>query len=91
MKKKRQEKILSELEDFIRKQGITLRYERGDFKGGYCVLKEQRLVVVNRRLDTARKISLLAKSIIEMGVDLESLDGKLRDVVENELVKIKLH
>jgi len=43
------EKILSELEQLAYNCRITIRYEKGDFDGGYCVLKAERLIVINKR------------------------------------------
>ena len=35
------EALIEELHDVARQLGVTIRYERGDFEGGYCVLREE--------------------------------------------------
>ncbi|CUS97762.1 hypothetical protein [Candidatus Kryptonium thompsonii] len=54
MKRRKPETILKELEEFVKGLGITLRYERGDFEGGYCVLKEQKMIVINKLANTQK-------------------------------------
>lgn len=50
---------LSRLEDLIAESDYILRYEKGNFKSGYCVLHEQRIIVVNKFYTTEGKINTL--------------------------------
>jgi len=43
--------------------GYTLRYEKGNFLGGECRLREERIVVVNRYIPLEGKICTLAHVI----------------------------
>jgi hypothetical protein len=90
MKKRKPEAILEELEKFVRGLGITLRYERGDFEGGYCVLKEQGMIVINKLANTQKRISLLAQSIMEIEVDEKLMDENIKSIIEDEIAKLKI-
>ncbi len=90
MRKRKPEAILEELEKFVRGLGITLRYERGDFEGGYCVLKEQGMIVINKLANTQKRISLLAQSILEIGVDEKLMDENIKSIIEDEIAKLKI-
>jgi hypothetical protein len=90
MKRRKPETILEELEKFVRELGITLRYERGDFEGGYCVLKEQKMIVINKIANTQKRISLLAQSIVEMGIDEGLMSQTVKEIIEDELAKLKI-
>lgn len=90
MKRRRPEAILEELENFVRGLGLTLRYERGDFEGGYCVLKDQKMIVINKLANTQKRISLLAQSIVEMGIDENLMNESLKSIIEDELAKLKM-
>lgn len=81
------EQILSELEQLANHCGISIRYEKGDFDGGYCVLKEERLVVINKRLSPGRRASVLAQGLAEVGVDEIYLKPVIREYIEDELAK----
>lgn len=90
MRKRKPEAILEELESFVRGLGLTLRYERGDFEGGYCVLKEQKMIVINKLANTQKRISLLAQSIVEMGIDQSLMPESVKSIIEDELAKLKI-
>jgi hypothetical protein len=85
------EQILSELEQLASNCGISIRYEKGDFDGGYCVLKTERLIVINKRLAPARRASVLAQGLAEVGIDEMYLKPVLREYIEDELAKAAKH
>jgi hypothetical protein len=39
---------LDKLEAIIEEAGYVLRYERGTFQSGYCILEERKVVVLNQ-------------------------------------------
>lgn len=51
--------FLAKLEDIVAESDYILRYEKGNFKSGYCVLKEQKIVIVNKFYTTEGKINTL--------------------------------
>jgi len=79
--------VLNELEELTRQLGVGLRYEKGDFEGGYCVLKSQKMLVVNKRLPDARKASSLAQALAEFGVETTFIKPSLREYIEDEVAK----
>jgi len=81
------EQILTELEQLASNCGITIRYEKGDFDGGYCVLKAERLIVINKRLLPARRASVLAQGLAEVGIDEMYLKPAVREYIEDELAR----
>jgi hypothetical protein len=83
-----QEQILKELESLADRSGITLRYEKGDFEGGFCVLKAERLIVVNKKLAAAKKASVLAQGVAEIGIENRYLKPAIREFIEEELARI---
>ena len=54
---------LSLLERTIKELGYTLRFEKGNFLGGECRLREDNVVVVNKFLPLEGKIYTLAQVI----------------------------
>jgi hypothetical protein len=51
--------FLTKLEDMIAESDYTLRYEKGNFKSGFCVLKEQKIMIINKFYTTEGKINAL--------------------------------
>ena len=81
------EQILSELEQLASNCSIAIRYEKGDFDGGYCVLKTERLIVINKRLAPVRRASVLAQGLAEVGIDEMYLKPAIREYIEDELTR----
>lgn len=51
--------FLLKLEDLISESDYILRYEKGNFKAGYCLLKEQKIMIINKFFTTEGKINAL--------------------------------
>ena len=63
------EVVLQELENIFDKLGITIRYERGNFVGGLCRLKEDKIVILNRKLPVKKKILLLSRELSRFDIE----------------------
>ncbi len=83
------EELIEEFQALAGQLGITVRYEKGDFEGGYCILKERKLLLVNRRLMPQRKASVLAAALQEIGLENVFLKPALRAFLEDEAAKAK--
>ena len=79
--------LVSELEDLARQLGVQLRYEKGDFEGGFCILKDQRVLVVNKRLNDLRKASSLGQALSQCGIDAVYIKPGVREFIEDEVAK----
>lgn len=79
--------ILIELQDLSKQIGYTVRYEKGDFEGGNCLLKEQKLILINKKLEVRKKINILSKNLSEIGIDNVYMKPALRDIIEEELTR----
>ena len=80
--------LIQELEELVRQRGTQLRYEKGDFEGGYCILKEQKVLVVNKKVHEMRKAAVLAQALSEIGVDGVFVKPAVRAFIEDEMAKI---
>ncbi|HUI63435.1 MAG TPA: hypothetical protein VL126_01235 [Bacteroidota bacterium] len=81
------EALIEELHEVATHLGVTIRYERGDFEGGYCILRDQKILLVNRRLLPARKASVLARAMQEIGINNLYLKPVVREYIEDEVAK----
>lgn len=62
--------FLTRLEELIAESDYILRYEKGNFKSGYCVLRDQKIMIVNKFFAVEGKINALLD--ILRGVTLDS-------------------
>ena len=61
--------FLTKLEDMIAESDYTLRYEKGNFKSGYCLLREQKIIIVNKFYTTEGKINALLEILKGIALD----------------------
>ena len=64
---------LKKIEQIFEECDYIIRYEKGSFQSGYCLLENKRIVVVNRFFDTEWRINTLLEILVEIGVDESSL------------------
>ena len=84
----RHEGLISELEAIANQLGVSVRYEKGDFEGGFCILKEKKLLVVNKRLMPNKKAAALAIALHEIGLDNVFVMPAVREFIEDEVARV---
>jgi hypothetical protein len=69
---------LDKLEKIVEEAGYVIRYERGTFQSGYCILEQKKVVVLNKFLQTEGRINTLIDLIpqLDVQVDLLSEESK---------------
>jgi hypothetical protein len=68
--------FLTKLEDLISESDYALRYEKGNFKSGYCLLKEQKIMIVNKFYTTEGKINALMDILKTIPLDTSRFTEK---------------
>jgi hypothetical protein len=74
--------FLTKLEDLIAESDYILRYEKGNFKSGYCVLKDQKIIIVNKFYATEGKINTLLDIIKNVAFDTSNFTEKSQKLYE---------
>jgi hypothetical protein len=83
----KQELIISELIEVFKNIGYEVRIEKGFFKGGFCLLREQQLFLLNKNIEPVKKISFLARNLSELGIENIFVKPEIREIIEKESVK----
>ncbi len=65
--------VLNKLEDIMGESDYTIRYERGTFQSGWCLLEEKKIVVLNKFLDTEGRINTLHDLIPQLNINYDKL------------------
>lgn len=68
--------FLNKLEDLIAETDYVLRYERGNFKSGWCVLNDNKVIIVNKYFATDGKINCLLDIIKTVDINKNQLSEK---------------
>lgn len=67
---------LEKLELLLRSAGYKVRYEKGNFKTGACLLQSSKIIVVNKFSNLESRIISLTELVREMDIDHKLLDEK---------------
>ena len=51
------------LENILESQEYKIRFEKGNFKSGYCIIKDKKVVVINKYFSLEGKINALIEII----------------------------
>ncbi len=73
---------LKNLETILKDSGYIVRYERGHFNSGFCILESKKVVVINRYYDMEAKINVLVELLGHLQIDRELLDEKSLSIYE---------
>ena len=78
---------LDKSEGILSQTGYTVRYERGSFQSGWCLLEEKRVVVLNKFLDTEGRINTLLDLIPQLNVNYDKLTLESQKLYDSIVAK----
>lgn len=73
MEVKYSKRYLHKLEDVFSESDYILRYEKGNFKPGYCIIRDSKVVVVNKFYSIEGKINCLLEILKDIDFSTEKL------------------
>ncbi len=68
---------LKKLEGLYEEARYIIRYEKGNFNSGYCILEERRVVVINKFFSVEGRINALLEILPTIKVTEEELSGEM--------------
>ena len=80
---------LDKLEAIPEQSGYILRYERGTFQSGYCILESKKVVVLNKFLQIEGRINTLMDLIPHLEIDIDQLTDDSQRLYINILSKLE--
>ena len=80
---------LDKLEMIPEQSGYVLRYERGTFQSGFCILEEKKVVVLNKFLQVEGRINTLIDLIPQLQIDPEQLSEEAKKLYAEVMSKLQ--
>jgi hypothetical protein len=80
---------LDKLETIVEEAGYVLRYERGTFQSGYCILEERKVVVLNKFLQIEGRINTLFELIPQLDINTELLSDESKKAYIDIISKLE--
>ena len=78
---------LDKVEKVIEEVGYIVRYERGTFQSGYCILEQKKVVVLNKFLPLEGRINTLIDLIPQLDIDVAALSPESTKVYGDVLAR----
>ena len=81
---------LDKIEKIIEESGYVIRYERGTFQSGYCILQDKKVVVLNKFFQTEGRINTLIDLLPQLDINFDNLTHESQKLYE-ELASVDTH
>lgn len=84
--------FVEKLERILIESDYIVRYERGNFQSGWCLLESRRIVVLNKFLNEEGRVNTLLELIPQLNLDFDKLtleSQKLYTFVLDEVKKVE--
>jgi hypothetical protein len=80
---------LDKLEAVVEESGYVLRYERGNFQSGYCILESKKVVVLNKFLQTEGRINTMLDLIPQLEINQDALSDESKKLYTGIISKLE--
>lgn len=82
--------MLDKLEQLFSEQDYTIRYEKGHFNSGYCLVENKKIAVINKFFDTEARINVLLDILSNIPVDEQLMSKESLTIFRQMLKEIQL-
>lgn len=69
---------LKKLEQLFEEAGFRIRYEKGNFNSGYCIIEDKNIAVINRFLNIEGRINALLEILPTVKITEKDLSGEMQ-------------
>jgi hypothetical protein len=80
--------VLDKIENVVEESGYILRYERGTFQSGYCILQHKKVVVLNKFLPTEGRINTLVDLMPQLNINFDALTHESQKMYDEVMARI---
>ena len=74
--------LLKKLEKVFDEAGYLVRYEKGNFQSGYCILENKKVVVINKFHSLDARINSLMEILTQAEIVTANLDPESLEFIE---------
>lgn len=69
---------LKKMEQLFEEANYVIRYEKGNFNSGYCMLDDRRIAVINKFLDMEARINVLVEILPTIDIQEDTLSTEMQ-------------
>jgi hypothetical protein len=64
---------LDKIEKVAEESGYVIRYERGTFQSGYCILQDRKVIVINKFFQTEGRMNTFIDLMPQLDINFDAL------------------
>ena len=73
---------LQKIEDLLVEVGYQVRYEKGSFQSGYCLVENRKIAIVNKFFETEGRINTLLDIVDKIEINTEGVSEKAQKTLK---------
>lgn len=81
---------LDKIERIAEENGYVIRYERGNFQSGYCILQAKKVIVLNKFFQTEGRINTLIDLLPQLEINFDALTHESQKLYD-ELMSMEVN
>ena len=78
--------IYQEFEKLAESLEVKIIQEKGNFKGGYCLLEKEKVIVINKLKPLEQRIKALARAFSRLDISNIYMKPAIRDIIASEVI-----
>ena len=82
---------LDKIERVLDEAAYIVRYERGNFQSGYCILEQRKVIVLNKFLQLEGRINTLVDIVPQLKITPEELSPEVKRIYDDILAMHQLN
>ena len=76
--------IYNELRELLQKLGYKLVLDKGSFNTGYCLLEDEKMIVINKNKPHENRIKILSEILSKIDTDNIYIKPKIRELINQQ-------
>ena len=80
--------IYQEFEKLAESLEVKIIQEKGNFKGGYCLLEKEKVIVINKLKPLEQRIKALALAFSQLDISNIYMKPAMRDIIASEVIDL---
>jgi len=80
--------IYQEFEKLAESLEVKIIQEKGNFKGGYCLLEKEKVIVINKLKPLEQRIKSLARAFSRLDISNIYMKPAIREIIASEVIDL---
>lgn len=78
---------LNKLEEIFQQLEYKVRYEKGNFQSGYCIVEDRKIAVINKFFDIEGRVHTMLEILSQMEMSEDALEDDMKKFLNKLIAK----